>query len=323
MPITKIVSRIASTRDLRAEVVALASKLAGNRERARLVLREPAISRATVDAEWRQLEAILRQDVIERLQLEIDTAPKRFGLDPDARSAVVALDKPNWRYEVIRQLLCAAFDAVGPLSAQQLCDRIGASQTPIRSALRELSLSGLVRAYGHGGFVVSPNDVHLESLGKAHALPQILRFRYERGAIVKSPAQLLARLPRLYGEIPSSATVPSDWIAIGLSGTAAAQHDQADFDLLGVPRLDLMARVPRLSKSFNADDIRMLDDGLEYEPAVTSHTPVALTLVRADTVDARSMGHGVSLAHPADVYLSLHDLGMREQAFEYAGAMLR
>lgn len=323
MPITKIVSRIPSTRDLRAELVALAGKLVGNREQARLVLREPAISRATVDAEWRQLEAILRQDVIERLRIEIDAAPKRFDLDPDARSAIVALDKPNWRYEVIRQLLCAAFDAVGPLSAQQLCDRIGASQTPIRSALRELSLSGLVRAYGHGGFVVSPNDVHLESLGKAHALPQILRFRYERGAVVKSPAELLTRLPHVYGEIPSSASVPNDWIAIGLSGTAAALHDQADFDLLGVPRLDLVARVPRSSKRFNADDIRMLDDGLEYEPAVTSHTPVALTLVRADTVDARNMGHGVSLAHAADVYLSLHDLGMREQAFEYAGAMLR
>ncbi len=323
MPITKIVSRIPSTRDLRAEVVALANKLVGNRERARLVLREPAISRATVDAEWRQMEAILRPDVIERMQIEIDTAPKRFEFDTHVRSAVIALDKPNWRYEVIRQLLCAAFDAVGPLSAQQLCDRIGASQTPIRSALHELSLSGLVRAYGRGGFVVSPNDIHLESLGKAGAMPQVLRFRYERGAIVKPPAQLLERLPHFYGEIPSNTSVPKDWIAIGLSGTAAAQRDQAGFDLLGVPRLDLVARVPRQSKYFDADDVRMLDDGLEYEPSVTSHAPVVLTLIRADTVDTRSQGLGVAIAHVADVYLSLHDLGMREQAFEYAGAMLR
>jgi Bacterial regulatory proteins, gntR family len=318
MPVTKIVSRLSSTRDLRAEIVALATKLVGNREKARLILQEPGISRATIDTEWQLLQPILNQDVAERLQIEIAVAPKRFEIE----TAIVLIDKPNWRFEVLRQLLCAAFDGTGPGTAQQLCDRIGASQTPIRSAVHELTLAGLVHAQRRGGFIVKAQELTPESLGKAAALPQTLRFRFERGAIIKSPVQLLARLSQLIGDIPSNDLVPNDWITYSLSGTPVAQHDQPAFDLIGVPRLDMVVRVPRKAKSYDADLIRMLDDGLEPESAVTAHTPVVLTLVRADTVDVRRTGLGVATAHPADVYLSLHDLGMREQAFAYAEAML-
>ncbi len=318
MPVTKIVSRLSSTRDLRAEIVALATKLVGNREKARLILQEPVISRATIDAEWQLLQPILNQDVVERLKIETPDAPKRFKIE----TAIVLVDKSNWRFEVVRQLLCAACDGAGPRPPHPRCDRIGASQTPIRSALRELTLAGLVHAQRRGGFMVKAQELTPESLGKAGALPQTLRFRFERGAIIKSPAQLLTRLSQPIGDIPSNDLVPNDWITCSLSGTPVAQHDQSAFDLLGVPRLDLVVRVPRKAKAYDADLIRMLDDGLELEPSVTAHTPVVMTLVRADTVDVRRTGLGVATAHPADVYLSLHDMGMRAQAFAYAEAML-
>ena len=154
-------------------------------------------------------------------------------------------------------------------------------------------------------------------MSRLGALPQVLRFRFERGARIKSPADLAKRAEPLLG--PKG---PAQWKPFTLSGTPVAQSEAPVLDLIGTPRLDLVANVPRTEKMFNADVMRLLDDGLEPEPNPLAPAPVVVTLVRASTRFDRNAGFGQArCAHPCDVFLSLLDMGLREQALQYAEAV--
>nr|WP_235973034.1 hypothetical protein [Luteimonas sp. MC1895] len=197
-------------------------------------------------------------------------------------------------------------------------DKIGASQTPIREALAKLKQAGVAHSWGRG-IEVAAEDVSAELLAKIRALPQTLRFRFERGAQLKPPAMLLKRALSLLG--PSS---PSGWENLALSGTPVAQADVPELDLMGMPRLDLVAHVPRDAKVFDSRLLRLLDDGLELEPSVLVPAPVVVTLVRADTPFVRDAGlNQARCAYGMDVFLSLLDMGLREQALQYARALRR
>src|SRR5690606_10406293 len=137
---------------------------------------------------------------------------------------------------------------------------------------------------------------------------------FERGARIKSPAELLARAAPLL-----MADAPDAWRSLALSGTAVAQQAVPMLDLLGTPRLDLVAQLPRTARSFDPDVLRLLDDGLEPEPNVLAPAPVVVTLVRAGIGFECEAGAGTPrCAHPCDVFLALLDLGLREQAVHYA-----
>ena len=315
MVIEKVLVRLSNTRDLRAEIASLAAELAETGRSGRLLVRDPLVSEKTVDTEWQRLLHAFDGSVRERMTLVFEHGqPKsRFVIEPE----VVLLDRPNWRFEILRQLIVAAFDGRGALSAQQLCERIGASQTPIRRALADLVRSGLVLVQGRGAFHVPPMSVTPEALSKTGALPQVVHFRYKRGAVIKSAERLLERANALM-----SAGENAGWGAFSLSGTPVAGEGFPDFDLLGIPRIDLLLHVPRAAKAFDCGLLRKLDDSLELEPAVLAHSPVVMTLVRADVVDARSgAGAFARHAHPADVFLSLLDIGLRGQAHDYAKAI--
>jgi hypothetical protein len=259
--------------------------------------------------------------VRERMRLSIehgDSTPidkhSSIGDDPD----VLMLDRPNYRYEVLRLLLGANLEDDGPQPIKGLIDKIGASQTPIREALAQLRQAGIVHSRGRGVEVVA-EDVAAELLAKIRALPQALRFRFERGARIKPPATLLQRVLPMLG--PSA--LPG-WDGMSLSGTPVAQSDAPSLDLMGVPRLDLVAHVPRDKRSFDLASLRVLDDGLELEPSILASAPVVVTLVRADARFTRDAGlQGARCAYPMDVFWSLLDLGLRQQAIQYAKTVRR
>ncbi len=314
MAIERVLARLSNTRDLRAEIASLAAELAETGRSGRLVVRDPLVNEKTVSTEWQRLLHAFDGRVRERMTLVFEQSqPKSSFIETE----IVLLDRPNWRFEILRQLIVAAFDDLGALSAQRLCERIGASQTPIRQALADLVRSGLVLIQGRGAFYVQPKMVTPEALSKTGALPQVVHFRYQRGAVIKSAERLLQRANALM-----SAGEHSAWGMLSVSGTPVAGEDFPDFDLLGIPRIDLLLHVPRAAKAFDGGLIRKLDDSLEREPAVLANSPVVMTLVRADVVDARSgSGAFVRRAHPADVFLSLLDIGLRGQAQDYARAM--
>jgi hypothetical protein len=114
-------------------------------------------------------------------------------------------------------------------------------------------------------------------LSRLGAPPQVLRFRFERGARIKSPADVVKRAEPLLG--PKG---PGSWTLFSLSGTPVTQSDAPASELIGTPRLDLVAHVSR-HETFDAGVIRLLDDGLEPAPNPLASAPVVVTLVRAGT----------------------------------------
>lgn len=313
-----------NTRDLRAAVLDLASRVAEHgpsgsapsrsAPHARLSVVDPNISDATIRTEWERYLHAFAPSVRERLNLSIEhsrsaAAARAYRVE----SGVLSLDRPNYRHEVLRLLLAVDLDAADPVPVKTLIDRIGASQTPIRQALTELKAAGLSDARSRM-LRVAAEEISTELLARVGALPQTLRFRFERGARIKPAAALLERaLPLLQ---PGG---PAEWAGFGLSGVAVALRDVPDLDLLGLPRVDLVAHVPRDAKTFDAGLLRLLDDGLEHEASVLAPAPVVVTLVRGDSAQYRDMGRDrTRCASAADVFLSLLDMDLRVQALHYA-----
>jgi hypothetical protein len=309
VPFEKTLSRLRNTRDLRAEVISLAAELAANNAPGHLTVEDPAISPTTVRGEWDRLLRALDPGIRVRMRLDIEQSSKHHQ-----PRDLIPVDRPNYRYEVLRLLLGASLTPSGADSLKGLVDRIGASQTPIREAIFELKRAGVVHASGRRLRVV-PEEISQELLARVGALPQRLRFRFERGSRIKPPAALLDRALPLLSEAASGV----GWAPIAFSGAAAAHADVPKLDLLGIPRVDLLAQVPRHAKHLDANILRQLDDGLELEPSILAPAPVVITLVRAKAEFFRvaALGHA-RCSFPTDIFLSLLDMGLREQALQYA-----
>lgn len=315
-PLDRTLSRLRNTRDLRAEVASLAADLVDTDVHGNLNIIDPAIRSTKVREEWKRLLRAIDPDIRSRMRLDIthrETPPRRYSNLYNPNDAI-AVDRPNYRYEVFRLLLGASLARSEPNSIKGLVNRIGASQTPIREAILALKRAGIAHSSGRG-LHVTPEDISQDLLAKVGALPQTVRFRFERGARIKPPKVLMERaLPLL-----AQSEVGNQWGQLALSGAAAAHADVPQLDLMGLPRLDLVAQVPREAKHLDANLFRQLDDGLELEPSVLAPAPVVVTLIRANTpfFPVTSLGHS-RCAFPADIFLSLLDMGLRNQALQYA-----
>lgn len=324
----KTLRHLRNTRELRAEVLDLAARLTvGKHPAGRAVVVDPIISEAAIREEWERLLPAIAPEVRARMMLAIEQGTESSAEQHGASAAsLLPLERPNYRFEVLRLLLGACLEDDGPqpeggiarhIEGTQLglVDALGASLTPVRSALAALRDAGLIRSLRW--LEIAPEALSVEQLSRLGALPQVLPFRFERGARIKSPLDLVKRAEPLLG--PKG---PDRWKLFALSGAPVAQSEVPALDLVGIPRLDLIANVPRTDKNFNADLMRMLDQGLEPEPNPLAPAPVVVTLVRAGTRFDRNAGLGkVRCAHPCDVFLSLLDMGLRQQAMQYAKAV--
>lgn len=317
----KTLRNLRNTRDFRAELLNLAAELVNSRSEGIIRVVHPAISIETVQSEWNRLMHAIKPDVAERMHLQIEPFEAQTNAACDAGSGdsgKIPINRPNYRSEVLRLLIGASFAHDGMWSVKNIIKKIGASQTPVRDALGALKRAGVLHNWGSdgGGSHVDlvPENLSVELVAKLQALPQTLRFRFERGAQIRSPAELLQRALPLLGPDSNSA-----WKQIALSGTAVAQAEVPDLDLSGTPRLDLVAFVPRDAKVFDANSLRKLNDGLEHEPNVLAPAPVMVTLVRADDTEIRTdVISGVRCASQMDVFLSLLGMNLRQQAVQYA-----
>lgn len=325
---TIILRKLRNTRDLRAEVLALAVELAaGDAAVARLELSDPLIAEATIRREWAALLPALAPELHDRLHLAISRAEVGpGGRGPQTRSEALPVEKPNYLFEVLRLLLGTALEGGGVAMEDGIAARIGGTQsglaealgtsmTPVRTALTSLRDAGLIRRMT--SLSIEPEELSAELLARLGALPQRLRFRYGRGARIRSPAELLGRAEALL-----TAEGPAAWARFALSGAAVAQVETPTLDLIGTPRLALLAHVARGERHFDAAVMRLLDDGLEPEPNILAPAPVVVTLVRAgarfDRFDAAT---STRRAHACDVFLALLDQGLRAQALHYARTM--
>ncbi|MBD8524371.1 hypothetical protein [Pseudomarimonas arenosa] len=318
----KTLRNLRNTRDFRAELLSIAADLAENPIAAVIRVEDPAISEVTVRDEWCRMLAAVKPEITARMRLELKPAPAarvktnsvRIGVPA---SELIPLDRPNYRAEVLRLLVGASVTNHGTCSVKGLIEQIGASQTPIREALQALKYCGLLKERFGDQVDLGPENLSTELIAMLRARSQMLRFRFERGARLRTPVELLDRAVSLLG----SSQTPT-WSGIALSGVPVAHAEVPTLNIAGMPRLDLVAFVPRDVRTFDAPAIRKLSDGLEYEPNVLATAPVVVTLVRADEHETRTnVIEGVRCASVMDVLLAMIDMGLREEASVYASNM--
>lgn len=317
----KTLRQLRNTRDLRAEILSLAAQLATSpKAKGSITVTAPVINQGTVQEEWDRLLPAIAPEIRERMSLSLEPTVVPVNRHPMfdhvPGDAAVELIRPNYRYEVIRLLIETHLRGeTVPIS--QLIAWVGASQTPVRAALADLKAAGIVDAVGRH-LKISLSELSNELLARVAALPQTLHFRFAQGAQLKPPAVLLDRCVSLL----QVSTDNTGWGRMALSGMAVAQQDVPGIDLAGMPRLDLVAQLPHSDKTFDTSVLRQLDDGLELETNVLAPTPVVITFVRANLMWARIEKHErVSQALHCDVFLSLLDMGLRDQAIQYAKAV--
>ncbi len=297
-----------NTRDLRAEIISLAAELtAADQIDGRLVVENPVLTEETIGKEWATLLPALAPEVRTRMHLEI------VGRQAQTNTDAVALPRPNYRHEVLRMLIEANLRNE-KVSIKEMVGLVGASQTPVRAAIEHLRSAGLVKEKG-SALQIRPEDISTALLAKAGALPTTLRFRFETGARIKPPAQLLERcMPLLH-----RTTNNQGWGRMALSGVAAITGDAQSLDIMGLPRLDLLAQVPPQKTAFSIGLLKQLDDGLEQETRVLEAAPVVVTVVRAKLMRA-GLRDATALAPASDVFMSLLDMGLRNQALQFIKA---
>lgn len=314
--ISRRLTGLRSTRDFRAEVALLAMQASSQRSPARLVVTASAISAETLRREWSALLAVLDPSIRQRLTLEL--GEPRVGEPAVVRPVAAGLDigRPNHRYEVLRALVAVGLANGGGETIASVVSAVGASQTPVRDAIEIFGRDGLLRRQGRR-LSISAEDISSESIARLGATPTRLRFRFERGAMPRTPLDLWHRALTLAGVRHAT-----PWAEIALSGVGVAAVEAPSLDVLGMPRLDLVAYLPRDTRRFDPLKLRALDDGLEPEPSSLAPAPVVVTVVRASGPGFRSVGDLPGpCAAPADVFLSLIDIGLREQALHYARAV--
>ncbi len=308
---TVVIHALSNKRDLRAAFADLAADVAVSGGRATVTLTNPRITTAAIQAEWARIGLAFLPSLRDAIRIEIQEDVVSRS-KTDGAGSMVPLIPPNYRFEVVRLLIEHALSGRGPIGLKSLTSQVGSSKAPIVAAVSALRLAGVLPS--RGPLEIYPAQLGGPALATLGALPQIMRFRYERGA---TPASIGALLERARKLIANSGLI--DWHAIALAGMPVARVDVPTIDLMGTPRLDLIAVADRKSKAFDSGLIRLLDDGLEFEPNPLAESPVTVAVVRGATPAFRSAS-GTRLASRADVFLSLLDLGMREAAIEYAQA---
>ena len=140
--------RLRNTRDLRAEMLLLASDLSEGPHTAMLIVRDPVVSEATVRAEWDRMLQAIRPDIGRRMVLEIESLQKASArqLDPDR----IRVERPNFRHEVLRLILDAQLMHAEASTVRQLVGELGSSQTPVREAIMELLRAGMITRWTQG-----------------------------------------------------------------------------------------------------------------------------------------------------------------------------
>lgn len=311
--IRRVLSRVRSTRDLRAEILALAYALRGNGKHARLELRDSRIGATAIDKEWAQSLGVLSPEIAARMQLALIANPDEDSATKsgfEISDHFVPVDRPNYRFEVLRWLITASAHQ-GTQSVKSLEKLTHASRTPIETALNALEEARLVTKAGRGRYSVRPEDISQDVLARLQALPQTIRFRFGLGSTPKAPGQLLPQVNRLT-HVGRSKPWLHDVYLSGVAGAFAA-HDR--MDLMGVPRVDLVMHVWSQKQAVDTTFMRDLDDGLEPDRSPLGHAPVVVTLVHSEHV-TEGKSHA-NVASPGDIFLSMIDLGLKGPAMEY------
>jgi hypothetical protein len=318
-------------RDLNAALMHLASMLAdnGRLERATLVARFPKMSARRIREEWQRGSRLLRSDLATRLRL-VGFAADDEVCSPDhdlelsklaalARDALrdqrsmPAVNRPAgpWSprlFDVWMVLLDAWLRCEPPLSIKEILARSGTSSATVKAALDRLRLRDELerRSNRSAGLARFPRRSVDEILTLTESLRHTTRFIDASGR-PPDPYRLMRRLEE---KAPPS---------VGLGGVQAARHYAPEFDLEGLPRLDITVH-----GHAPLEWLEVIDPGLRLaRPDELSPILVVHRALRPDPGFERASSYGPSITSRAETLLDLYDLRLNAQAEDFVRVLRR
>ena len=317
-------------RDLNAVAVQLALALATQPELERLILVAYVgrISVGRVETEWTRVLAALRPELAARLALvalgvEGDVSVPRGDAELEwlvQRARALRVPHPPQRphdttpapwtektFDVWTVLLEAWLRREPPLPIGEIETRSQCSYPTVAATVQQLESRGeLSRTSSRrAGFTSLPRG----SLGEILVMADHLRGtqRYVDGSGQRPDPEGLVR--RIRAKAPT---------AVAIGGVVAARHYVPDFDLNGLPRIDVTTQARNSGSGWvsGLDPALRLATPQERSPVlVVHHTRRAAPFYDADR---RVTG---ALVGPAETLLDLYDLRLTEQADDFARSL--
>lgn len=292
--------------------------------RAYLVLQNPRISSDRLRQEWKAVSSVINPRIAKRLSL-ISFGKHGTWMDPhnendlnriltivQPASAALPLGKdwprqarfaPRRKYfEVVKVLIYRWLRKLGPIRLKELQDQVGCAYPTVRDALDRLARRK--RIVRHSNRSVELASFPLETWNQLLVLSANIRGGLQYKNASGKPIDFEYLLKRLRKLKPHG---------IALGGVQSARFWQPDFDLNGIPRLDLIAHVPngRIDHQFvsKLDPALRLVDENDIAPVVVIHPLVR----RASFFETPAAGE-LPLCDPVEAVLDLCEIGLTEQA---------
>jgi hypothetical protein len=223
----------------------------------------------------------------------------------DSSDTVGTVIKPHPKQkhlEVLKVLIHRWLFREGTISIGHLAAQVGCAYSTVKGALDRLQQHQSITRKANRSVELTrfPIDSWRELLALSGSMRRSFRYRDVSGQQT-DPEQLLKRLERM---MPSS-------VAVG--GAAAAHHWHSEFDLHGMPQLDLLLHAPK--GTVDLSFVRKLDPALklteDYDaPAALVIRPLQRSAPLFDIVSGKSL----PIADPVETALDLYDLGLTAQA---------
>jgi hypothetical protein len=209
--------------------------------------------------------------------------------------------KTNPAHDVLKLLLKRWLLSEGPIKMKDLQQQCGASQPTVANALRHWGK--LIERTSDRAVAITnfPRDAWSEILALAPRSRGTTGYA-DRSGRTNDLGRLVERMKRTKPRLTR----------VAAGGVLAAKRWDPEFDLHGIPRIDLTVHAPRgeLDLAF----IRRLDPALAPTEDPRSGIIVVHALTRAEPLFDRVEPKELQFADPVEVLLDLHELRLGAQA---------
>jgi hypothetical protein len=219
-----------------------------------------------------------------------------------AETSEPAGPRPDLSYEVLKILLLRWLRLDAPISMGELQEQTGLSHPTVAKRIRELG--NLIERTSNRS--VRLREFPARPWAELVALsPRVRKTTgFEDGS--GRSGDLSALVARIQRQRPPH---------VALGGVVGARHWQPDFDLAGIPRVDLELHAPMGSADLRF--VSRIDPALV--PARSGGAPILAVHVvtRAASLFEVDNGKGTPWADPVEILLDLHQLRLHKQADDF------
>ena len=281
-----------------------------------VVLVDSPITTDRLRDEWKRAAAVLRDDILHRLVICLQTEGHFTGIpfDPNAKTqriltGVVEAERgkmstvrTDYSFVIPKLLIHCWLTSGEPVTSEWLARTAGCSYPAVARALRPLGSlleRGTDRRVALRWF---PKEEFFRLLAVADRARATVRFADQSG----QPRSTESHLRRLEKLNPPG-------LAIG--GVLGAKHYYPNLDLVGTPRLDLSLHSP--GRLMNLDFVKQLDPALKQVD--DPRAPANLVVHAMRQADAQFVPRegGVAWADPVECLFDLHEARLEMQAAQF------